>query len=336
MENNNNNGRGIFYGVIGVATLIVAMIGATFAYFSAEATTGPEAIAANATTITLELSNQVTTGIKRNLIPVDETQTGFATGGYVGIAAGDTSGDGKNDPKQANCIDDDGNEFCSVYTFTIKNPSETTAQKVYAQMDVKTNSFTTNALKSGESDCTSYLEKTGENATYCQKSNFAFAIFKGTAANVASTTAKWDVDGNATTAYYSPDGAHTEADGIQMYDPAVLTNAATLKTVTTTQDADTAAGNVAGTAVLGKLGDMVVGRTAVPTLTGNQTHTFRLGALDQTLKPGGEVTYTVVMWLHENWENQEADEAQAFAAGITFSTSLGGSGVTAILSTTGV
>ena len=33
----NNNGRGIFYGVIGVATLVVAIIGATFAYFSASA-----------------------------------------------------------------------------------------------------------------------------------------------------------------------------------------------------------------------------------------------------------------------------------------------------------
>ena len=32
-----NNGRGIFYGVIGVATLVVAIIGATFAYFSAQA-----------------------------------------------------------------------------------------------------------------------------------------------------------------------------------------------------------------------------------------------------------------------------------------------------------
>lgn len=36
----NKNGQGIFYGVIGVATLIVAIIGATFAYFSASATAG--------------------------------------------------------------------------------------------------------------------------------------------------------------------------------------------------------------------------------------------------------------------------------------------------------
>ena len=35
----NRNGQGIFYGVIGVATLVVAIIGATFAYFNAQAQT---------------------------------------------------------------------------------------------------------------------------------------------------------------------------------------------------------------------------------------------------------------------------------------------------------
>ena len=37
MNEQKNNGRGIFYGVIGVATLVVAIIGATFAYFTATA-----------------------------------------------------------------------------------------------------------------------------------------------------------------------------------------------------------------------------------------------------------------------------------------------------------
>lgn len=36
----NKNGQGVFYGVIGVATLVVAIIGATFAYFSASVTAG--------------------------------------------------------------------------------------------------------------------------------------------------------------------------------------------------------------------------------------------------------------------------------------------------------
>ena len=37
MNENNNGGKGLFYGVIGVATLIVAIIGATFAWFTATA-----------------------------------------------------------------------------------------------------------------------------------------------------------------------------------------------------------------------------------------------------------------------------------------------------------
>ena len=37
MEENNRKGPGIFYAVVGVATLVVAIIGATFAYFSATA-----------------------------------------------------------------------------------------------------------------------------------------------------------------------------------------------------------------------------------------------------------------------------------------------------------
>ena len=39
-EMENKNGKGIFYGVIGVATLIVAIIGATFAYFTATTASG--------------------------------------------------------------------------------------------------------------------------------------------------------------------------------------------------------------------------------------------------------------------------------------------------------
>lgn len=54
-ENNKNNGRGIFYGVIGVATLVVAIIGATFAYFTASAT-AVNNITGNMATISMDLS----------------------------------------------------------------------------------------------------------------------------------------------------------------------------------------------------------------------------------------------------------------------------------------
>lgn len=256
------------------------MIGATFAYFSASVGTGNQAINTATTTIDLELSDHNTTGLKYQLIPVKETLDGFAKGGYIGDST-------STDPHDDNCVDDDGNEFCSVYSFTIKNPSTTTSQKVYAQIDVASNTFTVNS----DSGCNTSTDP------YCGKTNLAYAIFKGTPTQVIGSANGWNVTEAAVTAKYTP-----------------------------ATDATTAAGNTAGTEVVGKLGDMVVGRTA--TKAGDS---YILPALEQTLKPGGEVTYTVLMWLHETDSNQEADEGKAFAAGITFSTSLGGSGVTAVL-----
>ena len=54
----NNNGKGIFYGVIGVATLVVAIIGATFAYFASTANGNTGAAAANSANVsgTLEVA----------------------------------------------------------------------------------------------------------------------------------------------------------------------------------------------------------------------------------------------------------------------------------------
>ena len=54
---NNDNGRGIFYGVIGVATLVVAIIGATFAYFSATAVSN-NAVNVGTTTVSLSFTDE--------------------------------------------------------------------------------------------------------------------------------------------------------------------------------------------------------------------------------------------------------------------------------------
>ena len=346
MNNNNENGRGIFYGVMGIATLVVAMIGATFAYFSASINTANNALTATAANITLALGTPVTEGLKQNIIPVDETDQGFATGGYIGVGKSDANNDNKNEPKNKNCVDDDGNEFCSVYTFTLINPSKTTAQQVYARMDVVTNTFQTNTTSNAPEECPA-----GETGTiYCGKSNYTFAIFEGTADDVDGTlsglTGGWNVDGNATDLYYGPTAVAKTSEtvgGVMMFDPLELAmtgnNAATTRKRIAVTQAPTGdpilTNNVAGTAVLGQKGDMVVNRTPVPTVSSGSTHSFRLAALDQTLKPEGQVTYTVVMWLHENNADQGNDETKAFAGGITFSTSLGGSGVTAVLATTG-
>ena len=88
----NRNGRGIFLGVVSVATLIVAIIGATFAYFSASVSTNEGAIAGNtldvsSSAITITATKLSTsdlggslTGALQDLVPavITEDQAGYA------------------------------------------------------------------------------------------------------------------------------------------------------------------------------------------------------------------------------------------------------------------
>lgn len=73
----NKNGQGIFYGVIGVATLVVAIIGATFAYFSAQATATGDNIEGGTADVAGELTLSVTkvnfggSATYKDLVPAD-------------------------------------------------------------------------------------------------------------------------------------------------------------------------------------------------------------------------------------------------------------------------
>lgn len=75
----NKNGQGIFYGVIGVATLVVAIIGATFAYFSASATATGDNVTGGtnddlATALSVEVTrvNKLPTNVASiDLVPTD-------------------------------------------------------------------------------------------------------------------------------------------------------------------------------------------------------------------------------------------------------------------------
>ena len=88
MEENNRKGTGVFYAVVGVATLVVAIIGATFAYFSASATnnkgvTGTDSkscIDANGNTVCQVYQVTVTNGSKDIGINVKGTMNLTSTG----------------------------------------------------------------------------------------------------------------------------------------------------------------------------------------------------------------------------------------------------------------
>ena len=109
MEENNRKGPGVFYAVIGVATLVVAIIGATFAYFSASATndkavTGTTASGANLSLVVTRVSD---TGTAKNMVPMLDAD----------LQKGVTGTNSKS------CVDANSNTVCQVYKITVTNGS---------------------------------------------------------------------------------------------------------------------------------------------------------------------------------------------------------------------
>lgn len=111
MEENNRKGPGIFYAVVGVATLVVAIIGATFAYFSASANVTGDAITGTTATtgdFTLVV-DEVYTNTDGTLIPLDADKVYGTDSTYLAEAL------------KQQCLDDNGDVACHVYSFTLTN-----------------------------------------------------------------------------------------------------------------------------------------------------------------------------------------------------------------------
>ena len=125
----NKKGSSIFLGVIGVATLIVAIIGATFAYFSAQTNSDADAIDVGSTEVSLDYNDEINTLLKTNLVPAKEI-----IASYGGLNSTYIAQSGKQ------CVDDNGNDICSLYEFTIINPTNAN-QDITVSLDVVNNGF---------------------------------------------------------------------------------------------------------------------------------------------------------------------------------------------------
>ena len=111
MNEQKNNGRGIFYGVIGVATLVVAIIGATFAYFTATASNN-NVITGNMATIQFGLNVAKVTHVdetKGGMIPMSNTMVEAAV---LDTGTGNAA---------KTCVDANGNAVCQIYKITVTN-----------------------------------------------------------------------------------------------------------------------------------------------------------------------------------------------------------------------
>ena len=129
MENKENEreerkGNGIFLGIVGVATLIVAIIGASFAYFSIQASSDPGAVNVTAYQFSASLSMSEVYGPGEDgIIPVDPdgTVTGATAPDNTNLAYAINVESGT---KTRSCTDGNGYGICALYEVTVSNDSD--------------------------------------------------------------------------------------------------------------------------------------------------------------------------------------------------------------------
>ena len=100
----------IFYGVIGIATLMIATIGATFAYFTATA--------GNNATVTGNMARIGFDLTVTKMTDVDQTK-----GGLIPMSNNMIEQAVSNASTNGICVDDNGNAVCQVYKLTVVNTS---------------------------------------------------------------------------------------------------------------------------------------------------------------------------------------------------------------------
>lgn len=112
--------RGIFFGVIGVLTLIVAIIGASFAYFTINASSNKNAVTVNAATVKIVYSEGDKIAMD-GLIPAsrDDAIQALQRG-----LKGDTYKVNEADIPYTPCKDDNNYTVCGYYEFSLKNDGD--------------------------------------------------------------------------------------------------------------------------------------------------------------------------------------------------------------------
>ena len=122
MEKKNNKA---IIGIVVIASVILIMVGATFAYFSTTGGSANDAVAANAAVLANLGFTSQNSKIATDLIPVAAQSEFFSM--YPGTGA-------------SGCVDDVGNEICSVYEFTVTNTASVT-QTIYVSFVPSENTF---------------------------------------------------------------------------------------------------------------------------------------------------------------------------------------------------
>ena len=144
---NDNRKRDIFYGVVAVATLIIALIGATLAYFSISVRSSEGAVNATAAIVSIEYNDgQSVIAQASELIPASLTVVKNVYEHNLQALNDQAELDAEtiNDPNYnwSNvCLDANNREVCSVYRFSLAN-NINNAMDAKAILQTEYNGFT--------------------------------------------------------------------------------------------------------------------------------------------------------------------------------------------------
>lgn len=167
------NKKILLFIIVLFAVIILIAAGSTFAYFSSSISSEENAISMKAAEFSLDFSDD-TSLIKGNVIPSEER--------FVDLAAKRTDANGFIKPYEENgnlvtantaCIDDNLNEICSIYSFTLSNNMTDTDLPLYITLDTTMNNFENLYFKVLDSSLNEVIGKTHlvDDRTYTLNGN---------------------------------------------------------------------------------------------------------------------------------------------------------------------
>ena len=133
----------ILFGLIVIAAIILIVVGSTFAYFSVSISSNENAVVARAAEFSLGLDDDISL-IKNHIIPSEEQYVDIAVnrvqnGEFIKPYTDENTG--QLVTANTVCIDDNLNEICSVYTFTIINEMTDMDIPLYVTLNTSVNTF---------------------------------------------------------------------------------------------------------------------------------------------------------------------------------------------------
>lgn len=133
---NDNKKRDIFYGVVAIATLIVALVGATLAYFAISVRSNEGAVNATSAIVSIEYNDgQDVIAQASELIPATLDVVKAVYEHNLQALNNQIALDDPDAERTNVCTDSNGMEVCSVYRFSLKSditrPAKATLQTEY-------------------------------------------------------------------------------------------------------------------------------------------------------------------------------------------------------------